>query len=82
MPLRGACNSLEQLETTRHEHELAEDSSSVHLHLDVAHMGVGGDDRYNAASVHVACHLSIPAEKTNDTMLVVSDSLTLPSRVV
>ncbi len=36
--------SMQQLAAAKHQHELSPDQASIHVHMDVAHMGVGGDD--------------------------------------
>ncbi|GMH38332.1 hypothetical protein BSKO_06216 [Bryopsis sp. KO-2023] len=40
--------SMEELAAARHEYELKSDGN-VHVHLDCAHMGVGGDDSWSPA---------------------------------
>jgi beta-galactosidase len=46
---RYSCSTLER---AHHQHELVpEDTQHLHLHLDAAHMGVGGDDSWSP-SVH------------------------------
>ena len=59
--------SWQQLAAAKHQHELKEGGSCLHVHLDVAHMGVGGDDSWSP-SVHeeylvapgcYRCHLAL-----------------------
>ncbi len=49
--------SLEQLSRTSHEHLLRSAHNSVHVHVDCAHMGVGGYDSWspNVDYVHQIC---------------------------
>jgi hypothetical protein len=39
--------SWQALAGARHQHELTPDPDCLHLHLDAAHMGVGGDDSWS-----------------------------------
>jgi beta-galactosidase len=39
--------SWQTLNAAKHQHELAPDPTGWHLHLDSAHMGVGGDDSWS-----------------------------------
>lgn len=44
--------SWQQLAAAKHQHELQPDpQANIHVHLDVAHMGLGGDDSWSP-SVH------------------------------
>lgn len=43
--------SWQALHAAKHQHELLPDPQGLHLHLDCAHMGVGGDDSWSP-SVH------------------------------
>jgi beta-galactosidase len=39
--------SLEDLENAKHEHDLDQSNSKIFVHVDAAHMGVGGDDSWS-----------------------------------
>jgi hypothetical protein len=39
--------SWQGLAAARHQHELNPDAAGWHMHLDAAHMGVGGDDSWS-----------------------------------
>ena len=39
--------SLEDLENAKHEHDLDQSKSKIFVHVDAAHMGVGGDDSWS-----------------------------------
>lgn len=45
--------SWQALQAAGHQQELVPDPQLLHVHLDVAHMGVGGDDSWSP-SVHEA----------------------------
>ena len=51
--------SLAALSAASHEHELVPDSS-VHVHLDVAHMGLGGDDSWSPSVREVSKPEQLP----------------------
>uniref|UniRef100_A0A1D1ZZ97 beta-galactosidase n=1 Tax=Auxenochlorella protothecoides TaxID=3075 RepID=A0A1D1ZZ97_AUXPR len=62
--------SLESFEKARHDHEL-EASGFTHVHLDAAHMGLGGDDSWSP-SVH-SKYLVTPKKYAFDMVLGVVD---------
>jgi beta-galactosidase len=39
--------SWQQLAAANHQHELVPNKEYFHMHMDVAHMGVGGDDSWS-----------------------------------
>lgn len=63
--------SMEELDRKRHNHELQE-GDSISVHMDVAHMGVGGDDSWSP-SVHEE-YLVQPSTYSFTLMLSPSDN--------
>lgn len=63
--------SMEELDRKRHNHELQE-GESIFVHMDVAHMGVGGDDSWSP-SVHEE-YLVQPSTYTFTLILSPSDN--------
>ena len=57
LPTRSKCfcrYSMAALAAAKHEHELEPDERH-HVHLDAAHMGLGGDDSWSPSVLEVSC---------------------------
>lgn len=59
MQVNVSVYDIKTLAANRHQHTLVPDAHFVHVHLDVAHLGVGGDDSWSP-TVHKS-HLVPPS---------------------